>query len=209
MNANSATKPRMMPIKNLAKNGPVGVLKRRCIMRCARTWPWRRLRPIAHRKESRAYSLPPSPRRIASRICPDLISDRHSRSIFALVKFLSQLFAALNLLPSIATVVSVNSDPPANGHAFDGHRMRGPNCSIISSLRSATVAKGCGPWRYHGLRRRRKREGAKAGTRILRFVQDRTQTPRQVCEVERFIDDRKLVDGLMSFQHISRVARGE
>jgi hypothetical protein len=30
MNANSATKPRMMPIENLAKNGPVGVLKRRC-----------------------------------------------------------------------------------------------------------------------------------------------------------------------------------
>jgi hypothetical protein len=27
-----ATKPRMMPIKNLAKNGPVGVLKPRCIM---------------------------------------------------------------------------------------------------------------------------------------------------------------------------------
>jgi hypothetical protein len=26
MNANSATKPRMIPIKNLAKNGPVGVL---------------------------------------------------------------------------------------------------------------------------------------------------------------------------------------
>ena len=52
-------------------------------------------------------------------------------------------------------------------------------------------------------------EGAKAGTRILRFVQDRTQTPRQVCEVERFVDDRKLVDGLMSFQHISRVPRGE
>ena len=25
MNANSATKPRMMPIKNLTKNGPVGV----------------------------------------------------------------------------------------------------------------------------------------------------------------------------------------
>ncbi len=33
--------------------------------------------PIAHRKEGRAYSLPPGPRRIASRICPDLISDRH------------------------------------------------------------------------------------------------------------------------------------
>jgi hypothetical protein len=26
MNANPATKPRMMPIKNLAKNGPVGIL---------------------------------------------------------------------------------------------------------------------------------------------------------------------------------------
>jgi len=30
MNANAATKPGMMPIKNLAKNGPVGVLKPRC-----------------------------------------------------------------------------------------------------------------------------------------------------------------------------------
>ena len=30
--ANPATKPRMMPIKNLAKNGPVGVLKRCCTM---------------------------------------------------------------------------------------------------------------------------------------------------------------------------------
>jgi hypothetical protein len=30
VNANSATKPGMMPIKNLAKNGPVGVLKPRC-----------------------------------------------------------------------------------------------------------------------------------------------------------------------------------
>jgi AraC-like DNA-binding protein len=29
-NANSSTKPRMMPIRNLAKNGPVGVLKPRC-----------------------------------------------------------------------------------------------------------------------------------------------------------------------------------
>jgi hypothetical protein len=35
--------------------------------------------PIAHRNERRAYSLPPGPRRIASRICPDLISDRHTR----------------------------------------------------------------------------------------------------------------------------------
>ncbi len=36
MNANSATKPRMMPIKNLAKNGPVGVLKPRCTIIAAR-----------------------------------------------------------------------------------------------------------------------------------------------------------------------------
>jgi hypothetical protein len=45
MNANSATKPRMMPIKNLTKNGPVGVLKRRCIMSLGRTWPWIKMRP--------------------------------------------------------------------------------------------------------------------------------------------------------------------
>src|SRR5258708_32588234 len=35
-NANSATKPRMMPIKNLATNGPVGVLKRCCTIDAAR-----------------------------------------------------------------------------------------------------------------------------------------------------------------------------
>jgi hypothetical protein len=33
MNANSAAKPGMMPIKNLAKDGPVGVLKCCCTMR--------------------------------------------------------------------------------------------------------------------------------------------------------------------------------
>ncbi len=44
MNANSATKPRMMPIKNLAKNGPVGVLKPRCTTARARIYPWRRMR---------------------------------------------------------------------------------------------------------------------------------------------------------------------
>ena len=37
MNANPATKPRMMLIKNLAKNGPVGVLKPRCTIRNAGT----------------------------------------------------------------------------------------------------------------------------------------------------------------------------
>src|ERR1700674_1947569 len=36
MNANSATKPRMISIKNLAKNGPVGVLKR-CFYNQTRT----------------------------------------------------------------------------------------------------------------------------------------------------------------------------
>jgi hypothetical protein len=44
MNANSATKPRMMPIKNLAKNGPVGVLKPRCTTRLARTFQSTRTR---------------------------------------------------------------------------------------------------------------------------------------------------------------------
>jgi hypothetical protein len=48
MNANSATKPGMMPIKNLAKNGPVGVLKPRCITRLARTFRSTRTR---HRRE--------------------------------------------------------------------------------------------------------------------------------------------------------------
>src|ERR1700730_17004236 len=37
--------------------------------------------PIAHRKEGRAYSLPSGPRRIASRIYPDFISDRHSQAL--------------------------------------------------------------------------------------------------------------------------------
>jgi hypothetical protein len=34
--------------------------------------------PIAHREEGRAHSLLPNPRRIAPRICSDLIFDRHS-----------------------------------------------------------------------------------------------------------------------------------
>jgi hypothetical protein len=33
----------MMPIKNLAKNGPVGVLKRCCTMGLARIYPWRKM----------------------------------------------------------------------------------------------------------------------------------------------------------------------
>ena len=49
MNANSATKPRMISIKNLAKNGPVGVLKPCCTTTGVRTRRWaispRRLMP--------------------------------------------------------------------------------------------------------------------------------------------------------------------
>jgi hypothetical protein len=45
-------------------------------MRRGRTWFWLRMRPYRARKEGRAYALPLGPRRIASRICPDLISDR-------------------------------------------------------------------------------------------------------------------------------------
>jgi hypothetical protein len=56
MNANSATKPSMMPIKNLAKNGPVGVLKPCCITAserieraCASSHPWsRELQAVGH-----------------------------------------------------------------------------------------------------------------------------------------------------------------
>src|ERR1700722_6500837 len=44
MNANSAIKPRMMPIKNLAKNGPVGVLKPRCITTSERIGHWTKTR---------------------------------------------------------------------------------------------------------------------------------------------------------------------
>jgi hypothetical protein len=43
----------MMPIKNLPKNGPVGVLKRCCTMGPARIYPWRKTR------RSRASSIAP------------------------------------------------------------------------------------------------------------------------------------------------------
>src|SRR6202043_1393203 len=55
MNANSATKPRMMPIKNLPKNGPVGVLKPRCIIASERIDPLTRMRQSLAR-----YSAPVS-----------------------------------------------------------------------------------------------------------------------------------------------------
>ena len=57
MNANSATKPRMMSIKNLAKNGPVGVLKPCCTMAAVRT------RALTTRTPDQAYfDLPAAPR---------------------------------------------------------------------------------------------------------------------------------------------------
>ena len=56
VNANSAaTKPRMMPIKNLAKNGPVGVLKRCCTTVSERIG----LRIMLHRSLAR-YTAPVS-----------------------------------------------------------------------------------------------------------------------------------------------------
>ncbi len=42
MNANAVTKPGMMPIKNLAKNGPVGVLKCCCTIASERIDPCQR-----------------------------------------------------------------------------------------------------------------------------------------------------------------------
>ena len=44
MNANSATKLRMMPVKNLAKNGPVNVLKPRCTTTSERIDHWIKMR---------------------------------------------------------------------------------------------------------------------------------------------------------------------
>jgi hypothetical protein len=61
MNANLATKPGMMTIKNLAKSGPVGVLKPRCTTRYERICPWRRMRRHhAPFKELDAFFVAPS-----------------------------------------------------------------------------------------------------------------------------------------------------
>jgi hypothetical protein len=53
MNANSATKPGMMPIKNLAKNCPVGVLKPRC------TTGADRIRVLTTAPDQAYFNLPP------------------------------------------------------------------------------------------------------------------------------------------------------
>jgi hypothetical protein len=61
MNANSATKPRMMPIKNLARNGPVGVLKPRCTTTSERIDHWTKMRrSLAKFSESEASNHTPS-----------------------------------------------------------------------------------------------------------------------------------------------------
>jgi len=48
-----------------------------------------------------------------------------------------------------------------------------------------------------------------AGTLMLRFVQDQSQPLRQVCQAVRFVDDRKLLSGLMTLQYFTGVARSE
>ena len=63
MNANSATKPRMMPIKNLAKNGPVGVLKRCCTMAADRTRALTTPHRIKPTSTSRQSAWQPNPGR--------------------------------------------------------------------------------------------------------------------------------------------------
>jgi hypothetical protein len=63
MNANSATKPSMMPVKNLAKNGPVGVLKARCTTSGVRTRRWatgRPTRPMLSKSSRRIWRPEPA-----------------------------------------------------------------------------------------------------------------------------------------------------
>src|SRR5260221_3641708 len=72
MNANSATKPRMMPIKNLAKNGPVGVLKPRCITTSERISRWAKMHQFLARFSEPEVSNRPHPRRTPLPVCPGL-----------------------------------------------------------------------------------------------------------------------------------------
>jgi hypothetical protein len=61
MNANPATKPRMMVIKNLAKNGPVGVLKPRCTTTSEHIDHWTKMRRLlARSSELEASNRSPS-----------------------------------------------------------------------------------------------------------------------------------------------------
>src|SRR6266478_3695097 len=64
MNADSATKPRMMPIKNLAKNGPVGVLKPRCKTPSDRTAPLGNLPAAEYADRATRRPTPRAPRPI-------------------------------------------------------------------------------------------------------------------------------------------------
>jgi hypothetical protein len=63
MNANPATKPRMMSIKDLAKNGPAGVLEPRCTTTSGPIDHWTRMRRFlarfsaSHRSRSWADSI--------------------------------------------------------------------------------------------------------------------------------------------------------
>jgi hypothetical protein len=100
------------------------------IRRRARTWPWIRTRPIAHREEGRAHSLPPNLRRIASRICSDLIFDRHKRSEPTESKRENVL-----LMPPHRKIG--HARPEANVVVDIGPRFANTSLSRISSLRIA------------------------------------------------------------------------
>src|SRR6266566_3062578 len=58
------------------------------------------------------------------------------RSIFALVKFLSRLFTALNLLPSIATLTSANKPTVRQSMMNRAHTLR--MAPLVASLQLAT-----------------------------------------------------------------------
>jgi hypothetical protein len=67
MNANSATKPWMMPIKNFAKNGLVGVLKPRCTTMCglirgSAGWRPRSMPQTSYRNRAKALRSLRAPR---------------------------------------------------------------------------------------------------------------------------------------------------
>jgi hypothetical protein len=72
MNANSTTKPRMMPIKDLAKNGPVGVLKPRCTTKSERIDHWIRMRRSLAKSANRKHQITHHPWRTSSPLRPSL-----------------------------------------------------------------------------------------------------------------------------------------
>ena len=80
MNANSAAKPSMMPIKNLAKNDPVGVLKPRCTTTSERIDHWTKMPRLSPDSADREHQIVPRPRRIPSPLRPSL-SFRYTHAV--------------------------------------------------------------------------------------------------------------------------------